>query len=105
VFLASFRASPAGFFSVGLRLRGRHALFPPEGEEKKGEGKRERHARKSLEHDQGRCHPVRMLTARANTIPSVSSEAPDCTSIISFAGGLSGIVSVGLNAVALVNDV
>jgi hypothetical protein len=39
-----------GFFSVGLRLRGRHALFPPKGEEKKGQGKRERHARKSLEH-------------------------------------------------------
>jgi hypothetical protein len=23
------------FFSLGLRLRGRHALFPPRGEEKK----------------------------------------------------------------------
>ena len=33
-----------GFFSVGLRLRGRHALFPPKGEEKKGKGQRERHA-------------------------------------------------------------
>jgi hypothetical protein len=105
VFLASFRASPAGFFSVGLRLRGRHALFPPKGEEKKGKGKRERHARKSLEHDRGRCHPVRMLIARAKIIPIVISEAPDWTSIRSLAAGLSGIVSVGLKAVALVNEV
>jgi hypothetical protein len=94
-----------GFFSVGLRLRGRHALFPPKGEEKKGQGKRERHAQKSLEHAAGACHPVRMLIALAKTMPSVTSEAPDWSSIISFAGGLSGIVSVGLNAVALVKDV
>jgi len=94
-----------GFFSVGLRLRGRHALFPPKGEEKKRQVKRERHAQESLDHSPRRCHPVRMLTARASTMPSVTSEAPDCTSIISLAGGLSGIVSVGLKAVALVNDV
>jgi hypothetical protein len=31
-------------FSLGLRLRGRHALFPPRGEEKKEEVKPERHA-------------------------------------------------------------
>ena len=30
-------------FSLGLRLRGRHALFPPRGEEKKGEVQPERH--------------------------------------------------------------
>ena len=40
----------------------------------------------------------RMLTARARTIPIVTSEASDCTSIAIFAIGLSGIVSVGLNA-------
>jgi hypothetical protein len=46
-----------------------------------------------------------MLTARATTIPIVTSEAPDWTAISIFAIGLSGIVSVGLNAVALVKDV
>ena len=101
LFLSGFSC---GFFSVGLRLRGRHALFPPKGEEKKGQGKRERHALKSLEHGRRGCH-ARMLIARAKTMPSVTSDAPDCTSIIIFAAGLSGIVSVGLNADALVNDV
>ena len=37
-------ASSCGFSVVGLRLRGRHALFPPRGEEEKSEGERERHA-------------------------------------------------------------
>jgi hypothetical protein len=32
------------FFSVGSRLRGRHALFPPKGEEKKSKVEQERHA-------------------------------------------------------------
>jgi hypothetical protein len=35
-------------FSLGLRLRGRHALFPPRGEEKKEEVKPERHASASV---------------------------------------------------------
>src|SRR3954447_9076675 len=42
-----FCASPA--FSCGLRLRGRHALFPPKGEEEKAKVERERHARPSLQ--------------------------------------------------------
>ena len=32
------------FFSIGLRLRGRHALFPPKGEEKKAKVESSRHA-------------------------------------------------------------
>jgi len=36
--------SSYGFFSAGLRLRGRHALFPPRGEEKKAKVEQERHA-------------------------------------------------------------
>ena len=35
-------------FSLGLRLRGRHALFPPRGEEKKEEVKPERHAAQTV---------------------------------------------------------
>jgi hypothetical protein len=38
-------------FSLGLRLRGRHALFPPRGEEKKEEVKPERHAARTLADD------------------------------------------------------
>ena len=45
-----------------------------------------------------------MLTARAITRPMVSSATPDCTIISTFAHRLSGMVSVGLNAVALVYD-
>jgi hypothetical protein len=36
--------SSYGFFSLGLRLRGRHALFPPRGEEKKAKVETSRHA-------------------------------------------------------------
>ena len=36
---------------------------------------------------------------------TVTSEASDCRAISDFAEGVSGMVSVGLNAVALVNDV
>ncbi len=46
-----------------------------------------------------------MLTARATTRPMVTSAAADWTSISIFAVGVRGIVSVGLKAVALVNDV
>jgi hypothetical protein len=35
--------SSYGFFSAGLRLRGRHALFPPRGEEKKAKVEQVRH--------------------------------------------------------------
>src|SRR5947209_8764746 len=48
---------------------------------------------------------LKMFTARASTSATVSSAAPDCTVIRTFAIGVSGIVSVGLNAVAFVNDV
>src|SRR3954469_7736743 len=39
-----FRFLPFGLLLV-LRLRGRHALFPPEGEEEKSKGGLERHRR------------------------------------------------------------
>lgn len=46
-----------------------------------------------------------MLTARDTTTATVTKEASDCSIISNFAQAVSGIVSVGLNAVALVNDV
>jgi hypothetical protein len=46
-----------------------------------------------------------MLTARDTTTATVTNEAKDWTIISSFAQAVSGMVSVGLNAVALVNDV
>ena len=46
----------------------------------------------------------RMLTALAATSASVSSEIPDSAIIKSFARSDSGMVSVGENAVALVNE-
>jgi len=48
---------------------------------------------------------LRMLTALEITTATVTSEARDCNIMRSFAQALSGIVSVGLNAVALVNEV
>jgi len=45
-----------------------------------------------------------MLTARAITNTTVTSDTNDWASMVSFAHRVSGIVSVGLNAVALVND-
>ncbi len=45
-----------------------------------------------------------MLTARATTKPTVTSAASACPLIIHLAVGVSGIVSVGLNAVAFVNE-
>jgi hypothetical protein len=46
-----------------------------------------------------------MFTARATTIPIVTSDASDWTSMSIFAIADRGIVSVGLNAEALVKDV
>jgi hypothetical protein len=46
-----------------------------------------------------------MLTARETTTATVSNEARDCNIINNFAQAVSGMVSVGLNAVALVNEV
>jgi hypothetical protein len=43
-----------------------------------------------------------MLTAREATMSSVSSEMADSMSMSILAGCVSGIVSVGLNAAALV---
>jgi len=48
------------------------------------------------------CAQLRMLTARAATTATVSSDATDWVAIRSFARGLSGMVSVGLKAVAFV---
>ena len=45
-----------------------------------------------------------MLTARAMTSATVITEIADCTSIVSFVQRDIGITSVGLNAVAFVND-
>ena len=45
-----------------------------------------------------------MFTARETISPIVTSETSDCTPIVLFAAGLSGIVSVGENAVAFVSD-
>jgi uncharacterized hydrophobic protein (TIGR00271 family) len=46
---------------------------------------------------------VRTLTARATTSPMTTSETVDCTAMANFPQGTSGITSVGLNAVLLVN--
>ena len=46
----------------------------------------------------------RMLTARATTRPTVTSEAIDCALISHLAVEVSGIVSVGLKAVAFVSE-
>ena len=46
---------------------------------------------------------LRMFTARAITSATVTSEMADWPSMVSFAHAVSGITSVGLKAVALVN--
>jgi hypothetical protein len=45
-----------------------------------------------------------MLTARAATSSTVKDETADSESISSFARRLSGIASVGLKAIELVNE-
>ena len=45
-----------------------------------------------------------MLTARAATSSTVTAETADSVSIIIFTRRVSGITSVGLNAIALVNE-
>jgi hypothetical protein len=47
----------------------------------------------------------RMFTARATTSPTVTSAATPCTAMTIFAVCVSGMVSVGLNAVAFVSEV
>ena len=46
---------------------------------------------------------MKTFTARAITSPRIAREIADCTVIAIFAHGVSGITSVGLKAVALVN--
>jgi hypothetical protein len=48
---------------------------------------------------------LRMFTARETTTATVKSDARDCSVMRSLAHGVSGMVSVGLKAVALVKDV
>jgi hypothetical protein len=48
---------------------------------------------------------LRMLTERATTSATVISETADCANIVSFAHRDIGMTSVGLKAVAFVNDV
>lgn len=50
-------------------------------------------------------HQLRMLTALATTSPIVTSAVNDWPAMRALAIGVSGMVSVGLKAVALVNDV
>ena len=45
-----------------------------------------------------------MLTARETMSPIVTSETIDCTPIRLFTLGVSGMVSVGLNAAAFVSE-
>ena len=47
---------------------------------------------------------LRMLMARAMTNATVARDTADCVSMAILAYLVIGIVSVGLNAVALVND-
>jgi hypothetical protein len=47
---------------------------------------------------------LRMLTARAATSPTVRNDAIDSISIRLLMRTLSGIASVGLNALAFVNE-
>ena len=66
----------------------------------------DRPARRHDRRHHGR-HPqtyLRMLTARAMTRAAMTSETRAWTSMVSFAHRVNGMVSVGLNAVALVND-
>lgn len=51
------------------------------------------------------AHQLKMFTALEMTMATVSNDARDWTIINSFAHAVSGIVSVGLNAVAFVNEV
>ncbi len=48
---------------------------------------------------------LRMFTAREITTATVTSEASDCTMNSDLAQAVNGMVSVGLNAVAFVNEV
>ena len=46
----------------------------------------------------------KILTARAITSATVITEIADCVSMVNFAQRVRGITSVGLNAIAFVND-
>lgn len=53
----------------------------------------------------GHARYLKMLTARATTSATVTSEITDCNSMVNLAQRVSGITSVGLNAVAFVKEV
>ena len=61
-----------------------------------------RHRRHPIPEDQ-LLRQRRMLTARATTSTTVDTDTTDCSNIIIFVQRASGMTSVGLNAVALVN--
>ena len=48
---------------------------------------------------------LKIFTARETTTATVTNDARDCSIINNFAQAVSGIVSVGLKAVAFVNEV
>ena len=50
------------------------------------------------------AHDPSTLTARAVTSTTITSETVDLSPMSSFAFSVSGIVSVGLNALALVSE-
>jgi hypothetical protein len=52
----------------------------------------------------GQRHYFKMLTARAMTSATVITEMRACVSIVNFAHRVMGITSVGLNAIAFVDD-
>jgi hypothetical protein len=59
---------------------------------------------RSEEHASTLSTYFKILTARAMTSATVITEMADCVSIVSFAHLVMGITSVGLKAVAFVND-
>ena len=83
-------ARRAGGTPPGRQDAARQAETPPGGQGRRPAGRQ-----------QGR---YRMLTARAITSAPTPSDTADWTAIVSLAHRASGITSVGLNAVAFVND-
>ena len=69
-----------------------------------GEGNTDCEEPGSDQHAGAKCHDFRMLTARAITSTTVITEIADWVSIVSFAQRVMGMTSVGLNAIAFVDD-
>ncbi len=74
--------------------------WPPDG----GPGRRQAMRQLRAVEELSCGSPQRMLTARLATSAMVSNETREPTAISTFAPADRGMVSVGLNAVALVND-